>query len=131
MLPWLQEHSRIQAEYLNGQVREALTSALREPEPLEAVRGVFVAAATVWALQQARSAVTAAANFGASEAASAGGLKTKTWRVNSSNPRDAHKAMDGETVGIRERFSNGMRWPGDPAGGADNNAGCMCSVEFN
>jgi len=85
----------------------------------------------VWALQEARSAVTAAANFGASEAASAGGLKTKTWRVNSSNPRDAHKAMAGETVGIRERFSNGMKWPGDPAGGADNNAGCMCSVEFN
>lgn len=131
MLPWLQEHSRIQAEYLNGQVREALTGALREPEPLEAVRGVFAAAATVWALQEARSAVTAAANFGACEAASAGGLKTKTWRVNSSNPRDAHKAMDGETVGIREKFSNNMRWPGDPAGGADNNAGCLCSVEFN
>ena len=51
-------------------------------------------------------------------------------RVNSSNPRDEHLAMAGETVGIRERFSNGMRWPGDPAGGAENNANCQCSVEF-
>ena len=77
------------------------------------------------------SGVTSAANFGSNEAANAGGLRQKTWRVTSSNPRDAHAAMNGETVGIRDLFSNGMRWPGDPAGGADNNAGCQCSVEFS
>jgi hypothetical protein len=33
-------------------------------------------------------------------------------------------------VGIGELFSNGMRWPGDPAGGAENNANCNCSCEF-
>jgi len=130
MLGWLEEHSRIQAEYINGQTRDQVEQALREPDPLQAVKDVFVLAVSVWAARQAVSAVTAAASFGAHEAASAGGLRQKTWRVNSSNPRDAHLIMDGETVGIRDRFSNGMRWPGDPIGGAENNANCNCSVEF-
>ena len=130
MLPWLQEHSRIQAAYINAQTRDELEKALRDPEPREAVKNLFLLAISVWALREAISSVTAAASFGSTEAAQAGGLQTKRWRVNSSDPRDAHLAMDGETVPIRERFSNGMRWPGDPAGGAENNANCQCSVEF-
>jgi len=130
MLAWLEEHSRIQAEYINEQTRDEVTRALRDPDPVQAVKAVFVLALTVWAARQAVSAVTAAANFGAHEAANASGLRSKTWRVNSSNPRDEHIALDGVSVGIRERFPNGMRWPGDPAGGAENNANCNCSVEF-
>jgi len=130
MLPWLQEHSRIQATYINGQTRDQLEQALRAPEVREAVKDLFLMAVTVWALRQANSAVTTAASFGGTEAAQAGGVQWKRWRVNSSDPRDAHLAMNGEKVGIRERFSNGMRWPGDPAGGAENNANCQCSVEF-
>lgn len=130
MLPWLEEHSRVQAEYINSQMRDELETALRDPEPREAASSVFVAAVSTWALRQAISAVLSASNFGAHEAARAGGLRSKTWRVNSSNPRHDHLVMDGETVGIRERFSNGMRWPGDPAGGAEQVANCQCSVEF-
>lgn len=131
MLPWLEEHSRIQAEYMNGQMRDELVVALRDPDPSNAVRNVFAIAVGAWALREAITAVTSAGNFGAHEAANAGGLRKKTWRTNSSNPRAAHRAMAGETVGIRERFSNGMRWPGDPAGGAENNANCQCSVVFS
>jgi HK97 family phage portal protein len=130
MLPWLREHSRIQAEYINERTRGQVEGALLEPEPKEAIKTVFTNALTVWAVREATSAVTTASNFGAHEAANAAGLRTKTWRVNSSNPRDEHLALNGETVGIRELFSNGMRWPGDPRGGAENNANCMCSVEF-
>ncbi len=131
MLPWLQEHSRIQAENINEQTREAVAGALQEPEPLEAVKNIFSQALTAWATRQAVSAVTTAISFGANEAARAGGLSQKTWRVNSSNPRDGHAALNGETVGIRDLFSNRMRWPGDPAGGAENVANCQCSVEFS
>lgn len=52
----------------------------------------------------------------------------KTWDANSSNPRSSHAQMDGETVGIDELFSNGMNAPGDPAGGTDEVAGCMCGL---
>jgi HK97 family phage portal protein len=130
MDPWLVEHSRIAAESINGQTRADIIKALNDPEQLEAVKHIFEIALTVRALQLAWDAVTGAANFGSHEGARAGGLKTKTWCVNSGNPRPEHAAMDGETVDIRDNFSNGMKWPGDPAGGAENNAGCECSVEF-
>jgi len=130
MLPWLAEHSRIQAENFNKQTREALSTALLGPEPLEAVKGVFNTAITVWASREAISAVTNASNFGAHEVANEKGLREKRWRVNSNNPRPTHAAINGETVGIRENFSNGLRWPGDSRGSADETAGCLCSVEF-
>lgn len=131
MHPWLEKHSQIQAAYINAATRDQLEVALRDPEPREAVKGIFEQALTAWTARQAISAVTTAMNFGATEGAKASGLTRKTWQVNSSNPRDDHMAMNGETVGIRERFSNGMRWPGDPAGGAEQNANCQCSVRFS
>lgn len=132
MLPWLSEHSRIQAEGINGQVRDGLEQALADPnDALGAVRSLFEMAVTVWAAKEAIGAVTTAANFGSHEAANAGGLRHKTWRVNSSNPRPSHAAMNGMTIGIRDLFPTGQRWPGDPAGGPDENSNCECSVEFS
>jgi hypothetical protein len=130
MLPWLEEHSRIQAEAINTRTQAAVMEALRAEDPPGAVRQVFDVAGTAWATEQAVSAVLAASNFGSGEAARVGGLRMKTWRTNSASPRSAHALMDGETVSMDENFSNGMRWPGDPTGGAENNANCQCSVDF-
>lgn len=55
---------------------------------------------------------------------------TKTWVNTSGNPRPSHAVMDGETVPIDQPFSNGMDWPGDPAGGVDEVAGCSCVVDI-
>lgn len=131
MIPYLQEHSRIQAEKINQDTSDQISTALEDPEALAAVKNVFKIALTSRVIQQAISAVTSMSSFGTHEAASAKGLARKTWRVNSQNPRESHQAMDGVTVGIREIFPNGMRWPGDPKGGADELAGCLCSVEFS
>ena len=130
MTGWLDEHSRIQAENINGFTRDEIGKALIEEEPRSAVRHLFEIAIAVRATQIAVSAVTSASVFGSNEGAQQGGLRTKTWQNNSSNPRHDHLVMNGETVGIGELFSNGMKWPGDPAGGADNNANCKCSVTF-
>lgn len=51
----------------------------------------------------------------------------KTWVVNSKDPRSSHAAMNGQTVGIDEPFSNGMQYPGD-YGAVDEVAGCKCSL---
>jgi hypothetical protein len=51
---------------------------------------------------------------------------TKTW-ITGSNPRAEHAALDGETVGLDETFSDGSRWPGD---GPDS-AGCNCEMDVN
>lgn len=132
MEEWLDEHSRVQAEEINATSRAKLAEAMEDEEdPRGAVEHLFDVFTTTRALAIAVAAVTAASSFGSREGARQSGLRTKTWQVNSGNPRADHAAMDGETVGIDEVFSNGMRWPGDPAGGADNNAGCECSLVFS
>jgi HK97 family phage portal protein len=131
MLEWLDENARIAAEEINGTTRVEMADALAEEDQRAGLRHVFEIAITARAAQIATSKVTTASNFGSTDAARTLGLRSKTWNVNSANPRPEHASMDGETVGIGELFSNGLRWPGDPAGGAENNANCQCSVTFN
>lgn len=52
----------------------------------------------------------------------------KEW-VTGANPREDHALMDGETVPIDERFSNGADWPGDDILGPEGTCGCNCSTE--
>ncbi len=63
-------------------------------------------------------------------AARQAGAITKTWTVTSARPRPSHAAMHGQTVPLGKPFSNGMDGPGDPAGGADEVAGCTCTLSF-
>jgi hypothetical protein len=79
----------------------------------------------------AASQVTSLSGFGQTEAVrSAGGGATKTWRTTSSSPRPAHRRMDGETVSLDDRFSNGGMWPGDSRLDDAQRAGCKCAVEI-
>ena len=132
MMPYLDNHSRIQAEKINETTRLQLTKAVNDQNPLESVKDVFAAAVGFRVIQQAITAIASIASFGSHEGARASGLSKKTWIVNSNNPRDSHAAMNGETVGIRELFSNGLRWPGDSsANDADEVANCQCSMEYS
>ena len=129
-LDYLQENSRIAAENVNAATLGEIEAATRADDVGDALKNVFELAITVRALQIAMSRTTSTANFGAHSAARQGGLKTKTWHVNSTNPRPSHARLGGSTVGIKELFGNGLMWPGDPRGGADEVAGCTCSVTF-
>src|SRR5690625_4799215 len=115
-----------------GQVTSALEDD-DEDDPLAAVDHVFDVAAESRAEQSALTVGTTFAGFAAIEAAkqTVGERATKTWVVNSGNPRASHAAMNGETVGLDENFSNGLPWPGSVEGGADETAGCQCSLEIN
>ncbi|MBU0777920.1 hypothetical protein KKF82_06660, partial [Patescibacteria group bacterium] len=99
-------------------------------DPKDEVRHLFEIAAASRAAEVAVRGVTHMANFGSREGAKQGGLRTKTWQVNSGNPRDSHALMSGETVPIDGVFSNGARWPGDSVLGAAGNANCQCSLAF-
>lgn len=127
---YLSAVSRTMAAGINMATRTRLAAALTEDDPRAGLKHVFEIAATTRAEEIAITGVTRAANFGSREGAKQGGLRSKTWVVNSGNPRDSHAALDGETVGIDDLFSNGLRYPGDPEGGADDNAGCQCSLAF-
>jgi len=130
MEEFLFENARISAENINRTTLQQIESVWDDEDRLEAVKNLFAVAITARAAEIATSKTTTAAAYGSTIAARQGGLKTKRWQVNSANPRDEHAAMDGETVGIGDLFSNGMAWPGDPAGGAENNANCKCSCVF-
>ncbi len=131
MAEYLRTNADYSAQNINEATRLGLATALVAQVPKDAAKGLFEQAATTRAQEIATSKVTSMANFGAHEGAKQSRvLKTKTWHINSNNPREAHAAMAGETVPITSRFSNGMMWPGDPAGGAENNANCQCSVTF-
>jgi HK97 family phage portal protein len=130
MLAWLTENSRIVAEAINGATKAQLGDALADDDPPAAVRHVFELALGSRAARIAADRVTTTTSFGAEEGASQAGAGSKTWTVTSSNPRPSHAQMAGETVPVGELFSNGGKWPGDPALPADELAGCSCDVEF-
>lgn len=71
--------------------------------------------------------VFALANYAAVDAGKVLGATLKVWTVNSGNSRDSHAALNGVTVGIDERFPNGLRFPGSP-GPPEETANCECSV---
>lgn len=131
MVPYLTENARIASEEINRATRDEIAEALKTDTPLDGIKRLFELALTVRALLIAQSKVTTAANFGSHRGAEVAGASTKTWRVNSSNPRSQHSAVAGQTVRLRERFGNGMLWPGDFAGGAAQVANCRCSLVFN
>lgn len=51
----------------------------------------------------------------------------KTWEAGP-NPRASHAMMDGETVPIYEKFSNGADWPGDDSLDPEESCGCNCTT---
>jgi hypothetical protein len=126
-----QESARIAAENLNERTREQIESALADEDPKKAVQSVFELLLAVTVNKFAIGRVTSLSSYGAYKAAVKGRITTKTWVVNSTNPRDSHASMNGETVGLFERFSNGMRWPGDYEGSAEETVNCACSLRYN
>lgn len=68
---------------------------------------------------------------------SSAGAKTKTWHHRpQKNPRDGshgpnHVALEGETVPIDGRFSNGLRFPRDPEDGRPEELiNCQCYLTY-
>lgn len=119
---WLELNAGFGAAAINDHTRAALAAA---DDKDSVFRHLLDSGAAMYAV----SMVTTSANFGAIDAARKVGGKTKTWNASSSSAR--HGSMNGETVSIGEKFSNGMDWPGDPDGGADEVANCQCSISFD
>jgi len=81
----------------------------------------------------ARTAITGAQNAGRQvqmeQAAQLGLQVNKKWLATLDNrTRDSHRAMDGEEVPYNEDFSNGLEYPGDPSGSAEEVYNCRCTM---
>jgi HK97 family phage portal protein len=137
-LEWLAVHAAAVAESVNAATEEQIEAALEEPPDAAqvALESVFTVALAQRVVSLSRSEATAMSGFGTTEAArgvavETGNPATKTWRTRSSNPRPAHRRMDGETVGLDDQFSNGARWPADSRLDPVQRAGCECDVEIS
>lgn len=54
----------------------------------------------------------------------------RVWRTaKDSRVRDLHQALDGEPVGLNERFSNGLMFPAEPGGPPEQVINCRCVAE--
>lgn len=118
---------------VNATTRAQVKAALKADTPedvMAAVDNTYKIAATSRASQLAVTAVTTWSGFASVEAGKtvAGDQATKTW-ITGAKPRPSHAAMNGETVGINEAFSNGADWPCSGDLDVDDVAGCNCEVE--
>lgn len=129
---WIHENSIASAAAINETTIEALKAALDDnpDDPEASVDEVFDGSVSqrVGAIAAAR--VVMVGGLASLSSAGQNGAATKTWNAGR-NARPSHAQMSGETVGIDDLFSNGMNMPGDPAGGADEVAGCNCDVSFD
>lgn len=128
LLRALAENALRTAKKINNVTYDRLAEAREAGNP---VSEVFIHAQAVRAPEQAQSQATYAESQGRDLYSRMVGLRSKTWRVTSSNPRKSHKDLDGTTIGIDEVFENGCRWPGDPLGDVDEVAGCQCFCEYS
>lgn len=69
----------------------------------------------------------AAADDARYNAKSKGADVLKQWDATlDGNTRESHRQVDGEIRELDEKFSNGLMYPGDPAGGAAEVVNCRC-----
>ena len=85
------------------------------------------------AIRNARTMTMGAQNAGRLEAYKRGqamGIPSMMeWRANLDyRTRHSHRQLDGERIGIGEKFSNGCRFPGDPYGRPEEIYNCRCRL---
>lgn len=81
------------------------------------------------------AAINASRHEAWEQAAAKGGFSidtvTKSWSAaRDLRTRDSHRHMNGETVRLSQRFSNGLMFPGDPAGAISEIANCRCRLIY-
>ena len=123
------------AKAINESTRQKLQDALDDEDEENTPAHVFDVRENKDATTFGRSLAIGVAGWAATheapdQAEQQGIHKTveKRW-VTGTNPRPEHAAMNGQTVPIDAKFSNGCYWPGDENGDPDTTCGCNCSTE--
>lgn len=85
------------------------------------------------AVRAARTAMTGAENAGRIDSykrakAMGIGMKKEWLATLDKRTRDSHARLDGERVDIEDKFSNGLRYPGDPSGDGAEVYNCRCTI---
>lgn len=132
---FLEAVAKSRAEWINDATRAQIADVLswtptgdQTEDDRPTVEGVFEAAKSgARHVAMASALVATFSGFATVEAGKQHGGTLKTWDTGP-NARPAHAAMNGETVPVTDRFSNGAEYPGDAVLGADGVSGCNCSL---
>lgn len=126
-----------------GQLDRLVLSAIREGKPLDAATVERALGAYADRLLELRGSTVARTESMAAlnqsnieayqQAIDTGQVQAqnvrKVWvATQDARTRDSHRHMDRESVGINERFSNGLMYPGDPNGAASEVINCRCTM---
>lgn len=133
MEPWLIVAALHHAQLHDDAGETAAAAAVEDVPEEDGIGAALLVAGGVWAaaaLTRSETAATEAASFGGHDAAEASGVGFKVWRTTSADPRSQHLVMNGERVPLGDTFSNGLRWPGDGTGDADQTANCRCTLDY-
>lgn len=116
-------------EAIAGIIEAGFAEGLSIPNISKQIRQYYDDNSAWKAARVARTEVAKAAGYGQQEAARQSGVvQTHTWlAARDDRTRDSHSYMDGETVPLGKPFSNGLKYPGDPSGGADEVINCRCT----
>lgn len=97
---------------------------LTTPQVARSLRQFYTDNNAYKAMRVARTETCKASSFGNLEAARQSQIvESKTWLTSRDDRvRDEHEAMDGETVGLNDIFSNGLEYPSEP--------NCRCVLTF-
>ena len=76
--------------------------------------------------------VHSASGYGMDQAAQQSGVvETATWITSGDeNVRNSHESMNGETRKLGQKYSNGLKFVGDPDGDPDEVIRCRCAEKF-
>lgn len=123
---------------VNENIREALRESLVESssknltieETAKVIDALFDSGGSEGrgrSLTIARTETASAANAMQNEAFKAEGVERHEWASSrDAAVRDSHESLDGEVRKIGEAFSNGLKYPGDPSGPAEEVINCRC-----
>lgn len=117
-------------ERLNNSLAEGVNAGESIDELTTRVADVFKVRKDSGAEMIARTEVTSAVNEADIETYKQSGVvEKKEWLATMDDrTRETHAEVDGEVVGLSEEFSNGLKFPGDPSGEADEVINCRCTL---
>lgn len=122
---------KTQQSAMHDLITYGISNNLSNTQIAKSIKQFYTDNARSLAMRVARTETAIAAGYGQSAAGKQSGANKRRWLSSRDDRvRDAHVALDGQTVGIDEQYSNGMAHVGDPAGGPENIINCRCVEQF-
>lgn len=127
----------IDLQYGKQQITNEITSSIMQGKSIDSIADSLMQRVDTMnrasAVRAARTGMTAAQNGGRMAsyqyAEDMGITVRKEWSATlDSRTRDSHAALDGEVVDKADKFSNGLRYPGDPDGRPEEVYNCRCTL---